>query len=176
MFVPSAEGSPEKRRACHAHHWNLLSFWSNTVYCLRVTLHPSAYSARSASPQPYSVPASNTIHKHFTNHRVAGSPTQFSSKLTSNPVPSTQKAECPTSRVTAISVHPSPSCPFPQLTGQEPNQTRRPCPISVLPPRGDTRPHRVQKAGVSHQITQPRQTRELATLWSQLQTWWQQLT
>lgn len=52
VFVPSAEGSPEKRRACHTHHWNLLSLWPNTAGHLRVTPHPFAYRAHSASPQP----------------------------------------------------------------------------------------------------------------------------
>lgn len=43
MFGPSAEGSPEKRRACHTHPWNLLSLWPSTADCLRAipTLLPT---------------------------------------------------------------------------------------------------------------------------------------
>lgn len=68
LFVPSAEGSPEKRRVCHTHHWDLLSHWTNTAECLRVTPHPLPYRAKSALPQPHSEPALNTISKHFTMH------------------------------------------------------------------------------------------------------------
>ena len=95
VFVPSAEGSPEKRRACHTHHPNLLSLWPNAAGCLRVIPHPSAYRARSASPQPYSVPASDTIHRHFTNHRVWAVPPSSQAKLQAILSPAYKKLRVP---------------------------------------------------------------------------------
>lgn len=79
VFVPSAEGSPEKRRACHTHHWNLLSLWPNTAGHLRVTPHPFAYRAHSASPQPQCRhPTRSTSISQTTMH---GQPHPFQAKL-----------------------------------------------------------------------------------------------
>lgn len=49
VFVPSAEGSPEKRRACHTHHWDLLSHQTNAAEHLRVNPHPLGYRAKATA-------------------------------------------------------------------------------------------------------------------------------
>lgn len=90
VFVPSAEGSPEKRRACHTHHWNLLSLWPHSwapqghspSFCLQGSFCITTTTA----------PAPNTTHKRFTNHHAWAAP-PVASKVPSSLVPGAPPAE-----------------------------------------------------------------------------------
>lgn len=150
LFLPSAEGSPEKRRACHAHHWNLLSLWPNTAgfsghsppFCLQGSFYITT-TIFSVSIQH----DSQAFHKPL----CMGSPTQFSSKVISNPVPSIQKpksaplkSDCNLILNTLL-----PPVHSHSRQGRSFIKPADPAPLLTSHPDRDrehTRPHRSQKA------------------------------